>query len=60
MNNPNNYITPYQYIAELFGSSAYTIIIYIFYIILSNIMSIGRVLSKKLMEIEYETPYRII
>lgn len=58
--NINDKITPYQYVAELFGSSAYTIIIFIFYIILSNILSIARVLSKKLMEIEYETPYRII
>ena len=56
----NKKINLYEYVDELFGSSGYCIIIYIFYICLSCILSLGRVLSKRLMEIEYETPYRII
>ena len=57
-NNKN--VSTYEYIRELYGSSGFCIIIYIIYIFLANILSLGRVLSKRLMEIEYETPYRII
>ena len=53
-------INLYEYVDELLGSSGYSIIIYIIYLFFANILSLGRVLSKRLMEIEYETPYRII
>ena len=60
INGNEQKINLYEYVDELLGSSGYSIIIYIIYLFFANILSLGRVLSKRLMEIEYETPYRII
>ena len=60
LNDGISKINSYQYVAELLGSSGYFILIYFLYIVCSNILSLTRVQSKKLMDIQYETPYRII
>ena len=60
VNDGESFINSYQYVSELLGSRGYIILICFFYIVLSNILSLGRVKSKQLMEKQYETPYRII
>ena len=60
LNDGISKINSYQYVAELLGSNGYFILIFFLYIVCSNILSLSRVQSKKLMDIQYETPYRII
>ena len=50
----------FVYIKELLGSPFYSILIYIIYIITSAGSSYSRVLSKKIMEHKYQSPYEII
>lgn len=50
----------FVYIKELLGSPFYSILIYIIYIIISAGSSYSRVLSKKIMEHKYQSPYEII
>ena len=60
INDRNKKINAYDYIKELFGNSFYFILIYLIYICLSFLLSLSRVYGKILMEIKYNSPYRII
>ena len=53
-------LNSYKHIEEVFGNISYFILIYIIYLILSCLLSFSRVYSKYLMDIKYESIYRII
>ena len=58
--NNESKINSYKHIEEVFGNVSYFILIYIIYLILSCLLSFSRVYSKYLMDIKYESIYRII
>ena len=55
-----NKLNAYEYIEIIFGNSLYCILIYFLYLLLSCLSSFCKVLEKKLMDINYVSPYLII
>ena len=60
LENKNESLNSYKHIEEVFGNLSYFILIYIIYLILSCLLSFSRVYSKYLMDIKYESLYKII